>query len=162
ALVDILQAALGARAPGDLVPRGFEAATMTFEIMVDAATAHDLLRHRAYTASTQRLTCRLGFQTPEDLLDLGLADLYQDPMLAAQASWGEIEAEDPLAAEYIVPIGYRVRSLWTVDLRQLIHVVERRSAKDNPVHVRRVAHGIYRTVGAVFPWLRDLMKADLD
>src|SRR5262249_40949148 len=122
-LIELVQGVLRDRAAGELVPRGFEAASMTFEIMVDAATAHDLLRRRAFPASTQRLTCRLGFQTPDELIDLGLADLYQDAMLAAQASWGEIEAEDPLAAEYVVPLGYRVRSLWTLDLRQLFHVV---------------------------------------
>lgn len=161
-LIELVQGLLRARAAGELVPRGFEAASMTFEIMVDAATLHDLLRHRAYSASTQRLTCRLGFQTPEDLLDLGLADLYQDAMMAAQASWSEIEAQNPLAAEYVVPLGYRVRSLWTLDLRQLFHLIERRSAKDNPMAVRRVAHGLYRTAAAVLPWLRDLVKVDLD
>lgn len=162
ALVEILQAVLRERAPGELVPRGFEAGAMTFEIMTDAATTHELLRHRAHTAATQRLTCRLGFQTPEELIDLGLAEAYQDAMLAAQAAWGEIEAEDPQIAEYVVPLGYRLRSLWTLDLRQLVHVVETRSRKGNPTRIRRIAHGLYRTAGSVLPWLREVARADLD
>ena len=162
ALSDILRSVLRERAPRELLPRGFEASTMTFEIMADAATAHDLLRHRTRAAAVQRLGCRLGFHTPEDLLDLGLADFYQDAMLAAQASWAEIEAEDPRAAEYAVPLGYRVRSLWTLDLRQLVHIVETRSSKENSTRVRRVAHALYRTVAAMFPWLRDVIRVDLD
>ena len=151
ALAEVPRAILRERAPGELVPRGFEASTMTFEIMADAATAADLLRHRTRAVSVQRLGCRLGFQTPEDLLDLGLSDLYQDAMLAAQASWAEIEAEDANAAEYTVPLGYRVRSLWTLDLRQLVHIVEARSTKDNPTRVRRIAHALYRTATAILP-----------
>ena len=162
ALADILRAVLRERAPRELLPRGFEASTMTFEIMCDAMTAHELLRHRTRAASVQRLGCRLGFHTPEDLLDLGLADFYQDAMLAAQASWAEIEAEDPRAAEYAVPLGYRVRSLWTLDLRQLVHIVEQRSSKDNPTRVRRVSHALFRTAAAMFPWLRDVARVDLD
>lgn len=162
AVLDVLRAVLRDRAPGEMVPRGFEVSGMTFEIMVDAATLLELLRPRAHTASTQRLTCRLGFQLPEDLLDLGLAEAYQDAMLAAQAAWGEIEAEDPHMAEYAVPLGYRVRSLWTVDLRQLLHIIESRSAKSNPTRVRRIAHGLYRTASGVLPWLRDVARVDLD
>ncbi len=162
ALAEMLRTILRERVTGELVPRGFEASTMTFEIMADAATASDLLRHRTRAVSVQRLGCRLGFQTPEDLLDLGLSDLYQDAMLAAQASWAEIEAEDANAAEYTVPLGYRVRSLWTLDLRQLVHIVEARSAKENPMRVRRIAHALYRTATAVHPWLRDLVRVDLD
>lgn len=162
ALVEVLHAVLRERAAGEPVPRGFEASTMTFEIMTDAATTHELLRHRAHTAATQRLTCRLGFQTPEELIDLGLAEAYQDAMLAAQAAWGEIEAEDPLVAEYVVPLGYRLRSLWTLDLRQLAHVAETRSRKGNPTRIRRIAHGLYRTAAGVLPWLRDVARADLD
>jgi Thymidylate synthase complementing protein len=162
ALLDTLRAVLRERAPGELVPRGFEVSTMTFEIMVDAATLHDLLRPRAFAASSQRLTCRLGFQLPEDLIDLGLAELYQDAMLAAQATWAEIDAESPTAAEYAVPLGYRVRSLWTVDLRQLLQIIESRSVKSNPMRVRRIAHGLYRTASGILPWLRDVARVELD
>lgn len=162
ALLEMLKAILTDRAPGELVPRGFEASTLTFEVMIDAATAQDLLRHRVRTVSEQRLSCRLGFHTPDLLIDLGLADLYQDAMLAAQTAWAELDADDALAAEYVVPLGFRVRSLWTLDLRQLVHIVEARSSQDNTMRVRRLAQGLYRTASAVLPWLRDLVRVDLD
>lgn len=162
ALLDVLRGLLRERAPGEPVPRAFEASSMTFEIMVDAATLHELLRSHVHTTSSQRTTCRLGFQLPEELIDLGLAEAYQDAMLAAQLSWNEVEAESPLAAEYVVPLGYRVRSLWTMDLRQLLHIVESRSMKANPTRVRRVAHALYRTAAGLLPWLRDLVRIDMD
>ncbi len=162
ALLDVLRTVLRERAPDELVPRAFEVSTMTFEIMVDAATLHDLLRPRAHTASTQRLTCRLGFQLPEDLMDLGLAEAYQDAMLGAQAAWVDLDAEDPYNAEYTVPLGYRVRSLWTVDLRQLLQIIEARSAKANPMRVRRIAHALFRTASGILPWMRDVARIDMD
>ena len=162
ALLDVLRTVLRERAPGELVPRAFEVSTMTFEIMVDAATLHDLLRPRAHTASTQRLTCRLGFQLPEDLMDLGLAEAYQDAMLGAQAAWVDLDAEDPYNAEYTVPLGYRVRSLWTVDLRQLLQIIEARSAKANPMRVRRIAHALFRTASGILPWMRDVARIDME
>lgn len=162
ALLEVLRAVLRERLPGELFPRGFEVTGMTFEIMADAATMHDLLRHRCHSAVTQRLTCRLGFQLPEDLIELGLVESYQDAMLSAQAAWSELEAQDPYVAEYVVPLGYRVRSLWTVDLRQLLHIIESRSGRSNPTRVRRIAHALYRTAAGVLPWLRDLCRVDLD
>ncbi len=161
-LLDLLDAVLKDRALGEMVPRGFEAATVTFEIMADASTTHDILRHRAHTAAIQRLTCRLGFQTPDDLLDFGLAEPFQDAMVAAQSVWNELDAEDPIMAEYAVPMGYRVRSLWTLDLRQLIHVIETHSAKTSPTRIRRIAQGLYRTAAAVMPWLRNVARVDLE
>lgn len=162
ALLGLLRDVVRERLAGEPLPRAFEASSMTFELMVDGATGHELLRHRLLSASTQRLSCRLGFQTPEDLLDLGLADPHQDALLAAQGPWSRIEALDPIAAEYAAPLGYRVRSLWTLDLRELVHIVETRSAKDNPTRIRRIAHGLFRTAAAVLPWLRDVVTVDLD
>lgn len=162
ALLELVRAVLRDRGPGELVPRGFESSTLTFEIMADSLTAQDLVGHRRRAVSEQRFTCRLGFQTPEDLLDLGLADMYQDTMLAAQAAWSEIDAEDPVAAEYAVPLGFRLRTLWTLDLRQLVHIVEARTTRENPTRVRRIAQALFRTSAAVMPWLRDVARVDLD
>ena len=67
--------------------RALEAATMTFELMLDAATYSDLAETRVAVPATQRLTCRLGFDTPVGLADLGLVETYQDALMGTYDTW---------------------------------------------------------------------------
>jgi thymidylate synthase ThyX len=135
---------------------------MTFELMLDYGAYRDLQRHRLLTPATQRLTCRLGFETPPDLTELGHAEAYQDAMLAARDAWQPLEESHPLEAQYGVPLGYRVRTLWTLNLRELFHVIELRSAKQGHTSYRRIAQGLYRTAITVHPWLKALIRVDLN
>lgn len=160
-LIRIAHAACSKRGPFDAPPRAFEASTMTFELMLDYGAYRDLQRHRMLTPATQRLTCRLGFETPQDLAELGYADIYQDAMLAARDAWHVMEPAHPLEAQYAVPLGFRVRTLWTLNLRELFHVIELRSAKQGHTSYRRIAQGLYRTAITVHPWLKDLIRVDL-
>jgi thymidylate synthase ThyX len=160
-LADLLRASCAGRGPHDAPPRGFEAATMTFELMPDYGAYRDLSRHRMLTPATQRLTCRLGFETPHELGELGFGEAYQDALLVAREVWEDLEAEHPIEAQYAVPLGYRVRTLWTLNFRELFHVIELRSAKQGHTSYRRIAQGLYRTAIAVHPWLKDLIRVDL-
>lgn len=161
-LVSIVQAACAKRGPHDAPPRGFEASTMTFELMLDYGAYRDLQRHRLLTPATQRLTCRLGFETPPDLTELGHSEAYQDAMLAARDAWQTLEEGHPLESQYAVPLGFRVRTLWTLNLRELFHVIELRSAKQGHTSYRRIAQGLYRTAITVHPWLKTLIRVDLN
>ncbi|NUQ78849.1 MAG: FAD-dependent thymidylate synthase [Polyangiaceae bacterium] len=161
-LEGIVKASVMDRGPHDPAPRAFEAATMTFELMLDYGAYRDLQRHRMLTPATQRLTCRLGFETPQELGELGFAEPYQDALLAAREVWEKIDAANPLEAQYAVPLGYRIRTMWTLNLRELFHVIELRSARQGHTSYRRIAQGLYRTAVAVHPWLKDLIRVDLN
>jgi thymidylate synthase ThyX len=158
----IVQAALARRGPHDPACRAFEATTMTFELLLDYGAYRDLQRHRMLSPSTQRLTCRLGFETPAELVDFGLAADYARAMLEVVDAWEQIEDKFPLEAQYAVPLGFRVRTLWTLNLREAIHVVELRSAKQGHASYRRVAQTMYRTIVRVFPWLEGFVRVDLE
>jgi thymidylate synthase ThyX len=160
-LEDIVRAAFAARGPHDPAPRGFEASSMTFELMLDYGAYRDLQRHRMLSPATQRLTCALGFETPAELASLGFGDAYQEPLLLVYEPWLALSAH-PLEAQYAVPLAYRVRTLWTLNLRELFHVVELRSAKQGHASYRRIAQGLYRAAVAMLPWLRDLIRVDLE
>jgi thymidylate synthase ThyX len=161
-LEGLVKVSLAQRSPYDQPPRAFEASSMTFELMLDYGAYRDLQRHRMLSPATQRLTCRLGFDTPHELADLGHADAYLDAMLAAYATWESLAADHPLAAQYAVPLGYRLRTLWTLNLRELFHVIELRSAKQGHPSYRRIAQGLYRTACSVHPWLKDVVRVDLN
>ncbi len=159
-LQEVVGAAFSGRGPHDPAPRGMEASSMTFELMLDYGAYRDLQRHRMLSPATQRLTCTLGFETPAELTDLGFSEVYQDTLLAAYEAWQKLEGY-PLESQYAVPLAYRVRTLWTLNLRQLFHVVELRSARQGHASYRRIAQGLYRTACTVHPWLKDLIRVDL-
>jgi thymidylate synthase ThyX len=161
-LAEIVGAALANRGPYDAPPRALECTTLTFELMLDFGAYRDLQRHRLLTPATQRLGCHLGYETPAELADLGFADAYHNALLGMYDAWVKLEAEHPLEAQYAVPLAFRVRTLWTLNLRELFHVVELRSAKQGHPSYRRIAQGMYRTVVAVMPWLRELIRVDLN
>lgn len=160
-LEDIVRASVARRGAYDPVPRGFEATTMTFELMLDYGAYRDLQRHRMLLPATQRLTCRLGFETPAELAELELDRVYTDAMVAACDAWEELESQRPLEAQYAVPLGFRIRTLWTLNLRELFHVIELRSARQGHASYRRIAQGLFRAAIAVHPWLEGLVRVDL-
>jgi hypothetical protein len=160
-LEGIVRASLADRGPHDPPPRAFEASTMTFELMVDYGAYRDLQRHRMLTPAVQRLTCRLGFETPSELADMGFIEPYMEALLGARDAWQDVEREHPLEAQYAVPLGFRVRVLWTLNIRELFHVVELRSARQGHPSYRRIAQGLYRVASSAYPWLKDMIRVDL-
>jgi thymidylate synthase ThyX len=160
-LEELVVAAFAGRGPHDPAPRGLEASSMTFELMLDYGAYRDLQRHRLLSPATQRLTCHLGFEASADLAALGLADPYQEALIAAYEHWQTIEATHPFESQYGVPLAYRIRTLWTLNLRELFHVVELRSSRQGHRSYRRIAQGLYRTAVSVHPWLKNLIRVDL-
>jgi thymidylate synthase ThyX len=157
----LVRSSLVSRGPHDPAPRAFEASSVTVELMLDYGAYRDLQRHRMLTPAAQRLTCRLGFETPAELTDMDLMEPYMEAMLAARDVWFSMERDHPNEAQYAVPLGFRIRVLWTLNLRELFHVVELRSAKQGHTSYRRIAQGLYRTACTVYPWLKGMIRVDL-
>jgi thymidylate synthase ThyX len=158
-LESIVRAGMAGRGPNDPPPRAFEAAGVACELMLDFGSFRDLARHRMLTPMTQRVSCRLGFDTPTELGDV--SDAFQDAMLSAHNAWMKLDATHPWQAEYVVPLGFRVRGLWTLNMRELVHVIELRSKKEHHPACRRIAQAMYRTTCAIYPWMKDLVRVDL-
>jgi thymidylate synthase ThyX len=98
---------------------------------------------------------------PDDVDTVGIRAPYEAALDRAARTWERVAGVDPFAAQYVVPLAYRVRTLWTLSLRQVFHVVELRSSKQGHTSYRRVAQAIYREVCGVHPWLADLIRVDM-
>ena len=48
-----------------------------------------------------------------------------------------------------------------MNLREIFHVVELRSARQGHPSYRKVAQQIYKTTVSALPWLRDLIRVDM-
>jgi thymidylate synthase ThyX len=162
-LEGLVRSAMQKRGKYDPAPRAFEATTLTFEVTMDFGAYRDLQRHRMLSPFPQRLTCRLGAEIPPELDEMpGVGEAFRDALERADEAWSEIAPERPWEAQYVVPLAYRLRAMWQMNLRELFHLVELRSAREGHPSYRRIAQHVYRTASKALPWIQDLVRVDLN
>jgi len=151
----VLDAILGDRANRrHRAPRALEHATYTFEVVASFAAYRDLQRHRMLTQDRQLLGCSLGYEVPAQVVELGLEERYRVAMDAAAAAWQLISNDSgPILAQYIVPLGYRVRWYFRASLREIYHLCELRTTPQGHPDYRHVAQQMFRRVHEVHPRL---------
>jgi thymidylate synthase ThyX len=96
----------------------------------------------------------LGFDAPEELREFGLADAVAQAMSRAAKSHRVIESElGPVLAQYVVPMGYRLRWYFRANLREVIHLCELRTQVQGHPDYRWLAQEMFRRVQDVHPRL---------
>jgi thymidylate synthase ThyX len=151
----LLEALLGDRANRrQRAPRALEHAQYTFEIVANFGAYRDLHRHRMLTQDRQRLGTALGYDTPPGLVDLGLGGRFKAAVEAAAAAHARLEADaGPALAQYLVPLSFRVRWYFRVNLREVFHLCELRTTPQGHPDYRWVAQEMFRRVAEVHPRL---------
>lgn len=139
-------------------PRAFEHADFTFELTGDFGMYRDLHRHRILTQERQPLSTILGYDTPPDIIDAGLKGDWDRAMETAQKAFIEISKDFPLQAQYIVPMGYRIRWYMKINLRSLLWLVELRSQPQGHINYRRMAQKMASKVIEKIPEFKSLFK----
>ena len=120
-------------------PRGLECAHYTFDIAADFGCYRDLQRHRTLTQDRQLLTCKLGHQIPPLVKAAGFEKVYSKVMTRARAVHAKLAERNLEAAQYVVPMGYRMRWHFHINLRALQWLCELRSGPAGHADYRRVA-----------------------
>lgn len=138
--------------------RALEEARYTFVITADIGAYRDLQRHRMLSQERRPYTTGLGFVTPPELVEAGLAQSYSAALETAAATYTQIAAELPEEAQYVVPFAYRISWRITMNLREAYHFCELRSAPQGHIAYRRVAQEIYTQIAAVHPLLAAGMR----
>ncbi len=133
--------------------RALENATYTFEILCNIGIYRDLHRHRIMTQERQLFTVEHGYETPAEIIEMGLQSIFNECMDRAAGLYRKMEKEFPLEAQYVVPFAYRVRWYLTANLRELYHIVELRTMAQGHPDYRRLAQEMWRKVEAVHPLL---------
>ena len=151
----VLDALLGDRANRrHRAPRALEHAHYTFEVVANFAAYRDLQRHRMLTQDRQLLGCSLGYDVPPQIVEMGLEERYRVAMDAAGAAWQLLAGDaGPVLAQYIVPLGYRVRWYFRASLREIYHLCELRTTPQGHPDYRVVAQQMFRRVYEVHPRL---------
>jgi len=136
------------------LPRALEHASYTFEIMANFGAYRDLQRHRMLTQERQALTTALGYDEPADLARYGMAEAFRQAVEAAAAAHGRMAADlGPELAQYAVPLAFRLRWYFRLNLREVCHLCELRTGPEGHPDYRLVAQMLFRQVRAVHPRL---------
>jgi thymidylate synthase ThyX len=158
----VIEEALSRRGPHDNPLRALEHVSYTFDLLVDFGAYRDIQRHRMATQQTQALTVDHGYEMPEELEELGLADEFDRAMDRAAGCYRSMVGSLPFEASYVVPLAFRRRLLFTWNLRELFHFVELRSAPQGHRSYRRVAQQIFREVARVHPFAARFMRVHME
>jgi thymidylate synthase ThyX len=150
---EILNASVGERGNRRHKPgRAWERTDYRFDVLCDYGAFRDLQRHRPLTIEWQRLTTARGFETPEAIDEAGLREPWDRVMELGPAMEHELAAAGHVeAAQYAVPMAYRIRFVMQMNAREAMHLTELRSQPQGHPTYRRVAQRMCELIGRVHP-----------
>src|SRR5216684_2751316 len=135
-------------------PRALEHAQYTFEIVANFAAYRDLHRHRMLTQDRQLLGTRIGYDVPSGLAELGMKERFVAAVERAANAHASLESDlGPALAQYVVPLAFRVRWFFRINLRELYHLCELRTTPQGHPDYRFVAQEMFRLASEVHPRL---------
>ena len=106
------------------------------------------------TQDRQLLGTALGYDVPSALAELGMESRFRSAIESAAGAHRQIEAELGAAvAQYVVPLAFRVRWYFRVNLREIYHMCELRTTPQGHPDYRWVAQEMFRHVSLVHPRL---------
>lgn len=155
---EVLETALGKRGPHDEWLREFQGAPLAFDILMDIGGYRDLHRHRRASQVRQAFTTRHGAAVPAPLAGTPEADQYLADMRQAADHVNAVAAWDPLQAHYLLPLGFRVRTLFRMDLAEAGYIIRLRSKEGGHFSYRRVAYQMYEALSARYPELAPYLR----
>lgn len=158
----VVRAYIAKRGKFDWPGRALEHIRFTTDILMDYGAFRDVQRHRMNTQTYQRLTTKHGYDIPEEIVDAGFEKEFRAAMEKAAHAFERIAAKYPSEAQYVVPLAYRKRTLFTWNLRNLEHFIRLRSGPQGHTSYRRIAQQLYDEIAAQSPLLASLLTVDKD
>lgn len=145
------------RGPHDEMRREFQAgAGLRFDILMDIGGFRDLHRHRRCVQLHQACSFVHGFEEPEMVAACGAAPAYRAAMAAARAAATALP--DPLLAPYLLPMGFRKRTLFKMDFAQAAYIAELRTAPAGHFSYRRIAWEMFLALRRRHPELTGTLR----
>ncbi|MDR3749401.1 MAG: FAD-dependent thymidylate synthase [Acidobacteriota bacterium] len=156
---------LGLRHRGrfDEVSRAFCAGQQfRFDILMDIGGFRDMHRHRRCVQIVQDYTAAHGYDRPEEIEAAGLTTRYNSTMQRARDAVAQLAARDATEAreqsQYVIPMAYRKRTLFKMDLSEAIYISELRTGVAGHFSYRNVAYAMYEAVAQRYPALAQYFR----
>lgn len=168
----LLEDALGSQGPHDEWPRAMRAGgPLTFDLLIDIGAFRDLHRHRRCTQIVQPFTAIHGYGDLREIVELGMgraADAARaggavEQLRAALDEAGDtfaaLSAVDRHAAAYVLPLGYRVRAAFSMDLAEAAYIIELRTKPGGHFSYRHAAWQMYEALRQHHPEFAPFIRA---
>jgi thymidylate synthase ThyX len=160
---EIIAAGLRNRGKHDEMLRAFRAGQQfRFDILMDIGGFRDMHRHRRCIQIEQGFTTAHGYDVPEQIEPAGAARQYKSAMdgaakaVAVLAKSGTPEADQN--AQYVIPLGFRKRTLFKMDFAEAVYISELRSGPAGHFSYRKVAYAIFEEVQKKYPALANYFR----
>src|SRR6202522_2882867 len=155
---EIIDLGLRHRGKHDEMLRGFRAGQQfRFDILMDTGGVRDMHRHRRCIQVMQGFTAQHGYEMLLDVEDAGMRSRFEAAMRRTQtavenlAQCGTPEAEEN--SQYAIPLAFRKRALFKMDLAEVVYISELRTTPAGHVSYRNVAYAMYEAVARKYPAL---------
>jgi thymidylate synthase ThyX len=153
---EVIDVALGSRTRRDELLRGFRGGPYVYDIVMDIGAYRDLHRHRRCRQSRQAYFARLGYETPQAILDAGVEAAYRAAMEEALSAGRALPAP---GSHYLVPFGARSRFLFKMDFAEADYICRLRSGVKGHFSYRQVAWEMKQAMERLDPELGRLLEA---
>ncbi len=162
----ILAGSVAARGPHDELLREHRCGyPIQLDLCLDIGAFRDLHRHRRCVQVIQPFTARHGFQEPEEVFRLGLGEAAAEAA-RAEGLVGEYRAALERAGQaaervsvYLLPLAYRVRALFKMDVAEAAYISELRTAPAGHFSYRHAAWTLVQELLRAEPHLAPLVHA---
>src|SRR5208337_761469 len=155
---ELIELGLQHRGRHDEVSRAFCAGQQfRFDILLAIGGFRDMHRHRRCVQIVQGYTTAHGYEMPQEIDTAGLTVRYDSVMERASATVAQLAARDASESEeqsqYAMPLAFRKRTLFKMDLSEAIYISELRTGVAGHFSYRNVAYAMYEAVAQRYPAL---------
>ena len=106
----------------DSVPREFEYAHLTYNMVISAACFGQLKRHRMTSITAQNYIPELGVTIPRSIIEIGMENDFQAVVQKTNELYDKIQRTLPPVAPYILTNAHKRRVLVRTNIRELYHM----------------------------------------
>ncbi len=135
----------------DSMPREFEYANLTFNIILSAACFGQLKRHRMSTITSQPYDITLDLTIPEAIKEIGMEGYFRGITNETNEVYSKIKVENPLAAPYILTNAHRKRVLIRANAREMYHISRLREDAHAQWDIQNVSRDMSRLAKQAMP-----------
>ncbi len=168
----VLAAAVEHRGPHDDLPREFQSGYgFAYDLLMDVGSFRDLHRHRRCVQIVQDPTPAHGAEPASEVfprafgseigaaaLAGGLGDAYDVAVEVGLSAARAVNAAEPAAGAYLLPLAARVRALFKMDAAQAVYISELRTGEGGHFSYRRIAWEMYEALREQSPSLAMLAR----
>jgi thymidylate synthase ThyX len=155
---EVIEVALCHRGDRDDLLREFRSGyPLIFDIVMDIGAFRDLHRHRRCQQVRQSWTTDLGYEVPPLIGDAGVETGYRQAMEGARRA---VEAlGESSGGAYLIPFGFRVRTLFKMDFAEAEYISRLRSGVKGHFSYRNIAWRMKEALAAQYPYLASKISA---